>query len=305
MSHPTGTFAGVRRAALILVALLMGVAFVACSGDDDTGGTDGASTEGATDDSGAGFRVKLERSTLFETHRALSLTVMSDRDREMHIEGVQLDSPLFVELPPEEREARVRAGRSTGMPLPFGEPACDGEADGPAQLVATVDGDEVHVPIDESPSDLLATMHGNECAEVEVHEQIDLQLDDGWQRTGPTTIEGDLVMAQRDGGVTAAIDQITGNVLFTVLTDDPAGDANDPAGTWLEVSDDQPSTTGHIQIKVARCDPHALIEFKRPFVLTGFVRLGDADVVRVDIEAQGSARQTMGELMSGCLGSGD
>jgi hypothetical protein len=58
-----------------------------------------------------------------------------------------------------------------------------------------------------------------------------------------------------------------------------------------------------MQITVSRCDPHALIEFKRPFVLTGFVALGDADPVRVDIEAQGAARQTMGDLMSGCLGA--
>jgi hypothetical protein len=302
-----------RRAALILilipVALLMGVALGGCSGDDGDGNGDSGARASEGADADAGFRVKLERSTLFETHRALSLTVMSESDSEVHISGIQLDSPLFVEMPPEDREARVRAGRSTGMPLPFGEADCEGEADGPAQLVATVDGDEVRVPIDESPSDLLATMQGNECAEVEVHEQIDLRLDDGWERTGPTTIEGDLVMAQREDGATASLDQITGNVLFTVLTDDDAGDANDPEGTWLEVGDDQPSVRGHVQIKVARCDPHALIEFKRPFVLTGFVRLGDGDdvgdVVRVDIEAQGSARQTMGDLMSGCLGSGD
>jgi len=290
------------RAAVVVVALAMGMVASGCSGsDDDAGGADEPSAEATGGETG--IQATLQRSTLFETHRALSLTVRSDRDGAVRLADLQLDSPLFEQVPAEDREASVRAGHTTGLPLPFGEPDCEGEADGPAELVVAVDGDEVRVPIAESPSDLLATMHGNECAEIAIGDQLDLQLADGWERVGPTTIEGDLVMAQRHDGVTASIEQLTGNVLFTVATEADAGDANDPPGTWLEVSDDQPSVTGHMQISVSRCDPHALIEFKRPFVLTGFVALGDADAVRVDIEAQGAARQTMGDLMSGCLGA--
>ena len=291
-----------RRAAVVIVALVAGVVLSGCSGSDDDQSSAGES--GAASD--AGVHATLQRSTLYETHRALSLTVRSDRDRDVHIGDIRLDSPLFEPVPPEDRDARVRAGRTTGMPLPFGPADCAGEADGPAELVASVDGEEVRVAIEESPSDLLGTLQGNECAEVAIREQVDLRLDDGWERTGPTTIEGDLVMAQRQDGVMASIEQMTGNVLFTVSTDaDADGDTIDDHGTWLEVSDDQPSTSGRIHITVSRCDPHALIEFKRPFVITGFVRLGDADAdaVRVDIEAQGSARQAMGDLMSGCLGA--
>jgi hypothetical protein len=289
------------RAAVIVVALVMGTFTVGCSGSDDSADDAESADDGSSVD--AALHATLQRSTLFETDRALSLTVRSDRDGDVRIAGLQLDSPLFEPVPAEDREARVRAGGTTGVPLPFGTPDCEGEADGPAELVVAVDGDEVRVPIDESPSDLLATMQGNECAEIAVGEQLDLQLADGWERVGPTTIEGDLTMAQRHDGVTASIEQMTGNVLFTVATEADAGDANDPPGVWLEVSDDQPSTTGRMQISVSRCDPHALIEFKRPFVLTGFVVLGDAEAVRVDIEAQGAARQTMGDLMSGCLGA--
>lgn len=285
---------------MVVVALLTGMVTGGCSGSDGGAGGSSAERSGAGD---PGLQATLQRSTLYETHRALSLTVRSDRDGDVRIAEPQLDSPLFEPVPAEDREARVREGHTTGVPLPFGEPDCAGEADGPAELVVAVDGGEVRVPIDESPPDLLATLQGNECAEIAVGEELDLQLADGWERVGPTTIEGDLTMAQRHAGVTASIEQMTGNVLFTVATEADAGDANDPPGTWLEVSDDEPSVTGRLQISVSRCDPHALIEFKRPFVLTGFVVLGDAAVVRVDIEAQGAARQTMGDLMSGCLGA--
>jgi hypothetical protein len=276
--------------AAVIVALVAGVALAGCSGSGD----DGADS---------GIHARLERSTLFETRRALSLTVRSDREDDVRIAEMRLDSPLFDPMGAEDREARVRPGRTTGVPLPYGEADCGGEAGGPAELLADVDGEEVRVPIVESPSDLLATLQGNECAEAAVREQVDLELGGSWERVDPTTIEGDVVMAQRRDGATAAIEQMTGNVLFTVATEAGAGDANDPPGTWIEVSDRQPSVRGRLRITVSRCDPHALIEFKTPFVLTGFVALGGAEAVRVDIEAQGAARRTMGDLMSGCLGA--
>jgi hypothetical protein len=288
-----------RRAAAVIVALVVGLGVGACSGSDPDSGDQAA---GTGDD--AGLHVTLKRSTLFETHRSLSLSVRSDRDEDIRVSDLQLVSPLFEAVDPEDRDARVRAGRVIEVPLPFGTADCEGEADGPAELEAAVDGEAVQVAIDESPSELLATLHRNECAEAAIHDQIELTLEDDWERTGPTTIEGRLDMAQREDGVTASIDQMTGNVLFTVSTDDGSGDGDgDDAddAPWLTVDDDHPSTTGRITIKISRCDPHALIEFKRPFVITGFVTVGDAEPVRVDIEAQGDARQTMGDLMSGCL----
>jgi hypothetical protein len=279
---------------ILATATAMAVVITGCSGS-------GSSHESSAEGSGAddsGIHATLQRSTLFETHRALSLLLRSDRDREVHLGTIQLDSPLFQPVDPDDRDARLRPGRTTGVPLPFGTARCTGEADGPAELVADIDGEEVRVPIDESPSDLLATLHGDECAEAAVDDQVELRLADDWEHTGPRRIEGQLVMSQRDEGVTATLEGMTGNVLFTVATDAP-----DDHATWLAIDDDHPSVSGRITIQISRCDPHALIEFKKPFVLMGFVALGDADPVRVDIEAQGAARQTMGDLMSGCLPS--
>lgn len=277
--------------------VVAGVLAAGCSGSDsDDGGADADAPE-----SSVGLQATLRRSTLYETHRALSLTMHSDADDDVAIGTVQLDSPLFEPVDPDDRDARVRPDQYVGLPLPFGTAACDGEADGPAELVVEADGETERVPITESPTDLLATLHGNECAEVAIDEQLDLVLDEGWARTGPTTIEGTFEMAQHDegAGATAEIDQMTGNVIFHVEADgDDADDADDP---WLSVDDDHPSVSGTVTIEASRCDPHALLEFKRPFVIFGYVTLGDADPVRYDIEAQGEARRAMGELMAGCL----
>jgi hypothetical protein len=287
---------------MVAVMIVAGVLAAGCSGSDSgsdssSGPDDAGSAEGDAPAGGAGLQVTLRRSTLFETHRALSLSVRNgDADHDVAIGTIQLDSPRFEPVDPDDRDARIRAERTASLPLPFGAAACDGAADGPAELVVEVDGETERVPVTESPSDLLATLQGNECAEAAIDEQLDLALDAGWERTGPTTIEGTFEMAQATDGVTAEIEQMEGNVIFHVAADGDDGD-----GPWLRVDDDEPSARGTLTIEASRCDPHALLEFKRPFVIFGYVSVGDAEPVRYDIEAQGEARRAMGELMSGCL----
>jgi hypothetical protein len=283
-----------------MVAVLV-VAGVLATGCSDSGSSSDSDDAGRAEDdapaSSGGLDAPLRRSTLFEPHRALSLSVHNgDADHDVAIGTIQLDSPLFESADPDDRGARLRAERTASLPLPFGEAACDGEADGPAVLVVEVDGETERVPIAESPSDLLATLWGNECAQAAIDEQLELTLDAGWERTGPTTIEGTFGMAQTNYGVTAEIEQMEGNVIFHVGADGDGGD-----GPWLAVDDDEPSARGTLTIEASRCDPHALLEFKRPFVIFGYVSLGDAEPVRYDIEARGEARRAMGELLSGCL----
>jgi hypothetical protein len=275
---------------MVAVMIVTAVLATGCSSSD-------SSEDAGSDDAGSGgLEVTLRRSTLFETHRALSLSVRNGEAEDVAIGTIQLDSPLFEPVDPDDRDARVRSERTASLPLPFGTAACDGEADGPAELVVEVDGETERVPITESPSDLLATLQGNECAEAAIDEQLDLALDAGWERTGPTTIEGTFEIAQATDGVAAEIEQMEGNVIFHVAAEGDDGD-----GPWLTVDDDEPTARGTITIEASRCDPHALLEFKRPFVIFGYVSVGDADPVRYDIEAQGEARRAMGELMSGCM----
>jgi hypothetical protein len=55
-------------------------------------------------------------------------------------------------------------------------------------------------------------------------------------------------------------------------------------------------------IAAARCDPHALIEYKRTLILTARVRVGGDSPTRVDVAADGSARRALEELLTACIG---
>ncbi|MGH2669921.1 MAG: hypothetical protein ACRDH5_12555, partial [bacterium] len=149
-----------RRVAAATVVALCSVT-AGCVAGGGTADSDG----GGTPDPVPGLEAALQRSTLFETQRALLLDVRYDGDHDLEIGTIQLSSPLFEPVPPQVRDARVRAsGRPVAMPLPFGAAVCDDVPDGPAELVTEVDGEEVRVGLDESPDDMLVGLHDAECA---------------------------------------------------------------------------------------------------------------------------------------------
>lgn len=281
---------GVAAVTVTVACALVG----ACSSGDDGGDAVAGEAVEAASGSDTDLHATLQRSTLFETRRALLLTVRYDGDHDLQVGTIQLGTPLFEAVPPQDRDARVRAGGRVAMPLPFGEPRCDGEAGEPSVLVAEIDGEEVRVALEERPSNLLAALHESECAAEAVLADVELRLGDAWEPTGTRTVAGELEVTQREDGVTATVEEVLGNVIFTVRTDE-----TDPV---VEVSDEQPSSAAGVAITASRCDPHALIEYKRTFIFTASVRVGDDEPVEVDVEAAGDARRVLEDLLRSCIG---
>jgi hypothetical protein len=188
------------------------------------------------------------------------------------------------------------------MGLPFGTVRCDGGNGGgdageetAAVLLVDVDGGDVRVPIEQRPSDLLVELHGTECAAAAVLADVDLRLGDTWRPTDPRTLEGELDISQRHDGAEATVQSVEGNVIFTV-----SGDAASPRA--LAVSDEHPSASAPIAITAPRCDPHALIEYKRTFIFTASIQLDAGEPARVDIKAEGAARRALENLLTSCIG---
>jgi hypothetical protein len=291
-----------RRAASVAIAVLLAMS-VGCAADDDT--DTGSAGTGATAGGGAGgdgtaepaapLTATLQRSTLFETHRSLRLTVTNGGNRDLEIAAVQLSSPLFEAVPPQVRDVPVPVSDRVAIPLPFGTAQCGGADDEPPELIARLAGDDVHLAIEEIPTGVLSELHDEECAATAVLASVDLHLGETWQRTEARTIAGEIELAQRSPGVTAVLDEVRNNVIFAVSS-------ADEAGSPLQVSDDAPSVAGPIAITAARCDPHALIEYKRTFIFTTFVALDGGEPTRVDIEAEGGARRALEELLTSCMG---
>ena len=292
-----------RGATSIAAAVLFAVA-VGCSGDGEAGtdagsnGTNagsGGTGANAARDAPAPLTATLQRSTLFETRRSLRLTVTNGGDRDLEIAAVQLSSPLFEPAPPQVRDVTVAASDRVAIPLPFGTPQCDDVADQPPELVARIASEEVRVAIEERPDNLLAELNEIECGAGAVLASVDVHLGDTWKPTEARTIEGEIELAQRDSGVRAVLEEVQSNVIFAVST-------GGSAGLPLEVSDGAPSAAGPIAITAARCDRHALIEYKRTFIFSAYVALDGGEPTRVDIEAEGGARRALEELLRSCLG---
>jgi hypothetical protein len=290
-----------RGAASFAGAVLFAVA-VGCSGDDDVGTRSGAGTdaaagegEGGSGEPAAPLTATLQRSTLFETHRSLRLTVTNGGNQDLEIAAVQLDSPQFELAPPQVRDVPVAASDRVAIPLPFGTPQCGDVADERPEVIARIAGEDVRMAIEERPDGLLSELRDIECAASAVLASVDLRLGDTWNRTEPRTIEGKIELDQRSSGATAVLEEVRGNVIFTVRSADAGGSA-------IEVSDDTPSASGPIAITASRCDPHALIEYKRTFIISAYVALNGGERTRVDITAQGGARRALEELLRSCMG---
>ena len=291
---------GIRGAALVVV-WVVAVGIGGCGGGSQSARDQDVESETAADR--AGLTATLQRSTLFETRRSLRLTVRSNSGEEREIGAIQLESPLFEPVEPEARNARVPpAGRPVVMGLPFGTVRCDGhnrggdaEEDNAAVLLADVDGHDVRVPIEQRPNDLLVELHGIECAAAAVLADVEVRLGDTWRPTDPRTLEGELDLSQRRDGAEATVQAVEGNVIFTI------SDAT-ASPRALAVSDDHPSASAPIAITASRCDPHALIEYKRTFIFTASIQANGDEPARVDIKAEGAARRALEDLLTSCIG---
>jgi hypothetical protein len=281
----------VRRSRAAVIGLLL------CAGAAGCGGSDDDRAEGARPEAVPApvLDAALRRSTLFDTRREFGLALATTGDADVHLGTIQLVTPLFETVAPTTRDATLVTGdRPRVMPVPYGSARCDGaQADAP-EIAAVVDGEEVRVPVTEHPADLLADLHDRECASAAVLEDVGFELGGDWTVTDPYTAVGQLTVTQRTSGVTAAVDEMLGNVIFGVTTE--------TGSPVLTVDDQQPTASAGVTISAARCDPHALTEYKRTFTFVVEVRVGDGDPVRVDVVAAGDAHAALSELLRSCIG---
>jgi hypothetical protein len=287
--------------AAVTVAVLA-LAAAACGGGDDH-------DDEAAEAAGLAGQLEgsLQQSTLFTTQHALGVSVTyAGTHDDVRLATIQLDTPLFTPVEPQARDARLRTGgRALVMPLKYGDADCDVDpADaGPARLVAVVAGTDETVRLDlaEQPDDLLAGLHAAECEVQGVLDQVDVAFGDTWTRTAERQYETTIELAQRTEGTTATLTEMRGNVIFGVTDLDPGHAAGDP---WAVVDDDHPTARVPLRVEAGRCDPHALTEYKRTFVLVAMISVGDADPVRIDVRAEGPAHDALATLLEACLPPG-
>jgi hypothetical protein len=290
-----------------LVAVVLGAScaiLAVCPADRPVSPDAGAiATNPAADRSD--IEATLQRSRLFETQRGVRVNLSNDGDSDVRVEAVRLESPWFESVPPDPRDPVLRAGDGpVAMPLSFGEARCEGDTDDPTLVILTVDGEEVTVTAEESPPGLLAGLRDAECDVAAVRQQVDLRLGDRWERTGPRTVVGALDASQLEAGAAVTVLAVEGNVIFglDLVAADPSDPPVDPSDPLAEIDDDQTTASIEIGLTAARCDPHALIEYKRTFIFVALVDTGDGEPVRVDVTAEGAAQTALQASLEACIG---
>lgn len=257
-----------------------------------------------------GVRATLQRSRLFEIQRGVRVNLSNDGDEDVRVDAVQLDSPWFESVAPEPRDPVLRAGDGpVAMPLSFGEARCGDGTDDPTLVVLTVDGDELTVVAEESPPGLLAGLRDAECEVASVRERVELRLGDRWERTGPRTVAGAIEVSQLERGAAVSVTGVEGNVIFDLdlaaadtSADPSATPSVGPSGPLAEVDDDRPTAGVEVVLTASRCDPHALIEYKRTFTFVALVDTGEGEPVRVDVTAEGVAQEALQTSLNACIG---
>jgi hypothetical protein len=240
-----------------------------------------------------GLVAEIGTNRLYAVNRAFGLVLRNTTDEPIVVRELQLDSRLFATLPPTVDEIALPAGgRRLVVPLPYGEVRCDDESGPTFPVRVVVDGgEELHLDAPEEYEGAIARLHQRECAAADVRERVDITWGDEWVQDG-ITVSGELRLDQRHRGEPVAIDDAVGNVIFTLVLDE--------AHPVMEVSDDAPSASVPVVISADRCDPHAVAEFKTPFLFLSWVAVGDGEPVPVPLQLTGDARTALEQLIATC-----
>lgn len=239
-----------------------------------------------------GLVAAIGTNRLYAVDRGFGLVLRNVTEASIVVERMQLDSPLFAPMPPTDRRVTLAPDRRLVLALPYGEVRCDGEPGPTFPVVVTLEGGEVlHLDAPEEYEGAVARLHQRECAAADVHERVDVRFGDEWVQDG-IAVTGELHLEQRHRGEPVAIDDAVGNVIFTLILDE--------AHPVLAVDDEQRSASVPVTISADRCDPHAVAEFKTPFLFLSWVAVGEADPVPVPLELTGRAREALEALIATC-----
>jgi hypothetical protein len=212
-------------------------------------------------------------------------------DQPFTVTSVALDSPGFEPLPPKQLTANFAPGRIIDLPTKFGPVVCDSDVQpadvqpAGARITVVRPGaapEELLVPL---AGDVLALIHGEECAVRAVEEVVDIAVT-GLHEEGDDLV-GVIELARRSGDEPVTAVRISRSVLL---------EANAP-DLPVEMAGDGDHVTVAVSFTPKTCDPHVLAETKKPYVFPLVVRIGDGDEVPVDLPLDQAAKDQLGALV--------
>lgn len=213
-----------------------------------------------------GVSVTLAQYRSDEPVHALQVAVRNTSETPVYFADVQLVTPSFKTLPPQQADAVIRKTRRTDLPITYGAANCRPQGlpeVQPATVVAHVrTGSEqlrkvvFDVP---HPDPLLARLLRDECSEFLIKQRASIEFGPEWTESGPKServMRGSLVVTRRGQGAVTLAD--VGGTTHYIATP-----ARRPMGT-LAAGEQRLEVP--LELTPGRCDPHAFAEAKKAFL---------------------------------------
>jgi hypothetical protein len=225
----------------------------------------------------------------------LQVKVTNGGEAPVHVTRVRLDTPTFDAPVQADKDSRIGPGVSADLTVPLGGAVCDADPVAPGtHLVALeVDGAEVELPVG---GEVLGLVAAERCASVAVAQHVHLAVAPVWADAGEVrgepTLRGSVVATPQPGTGRVSLAVQGATTLFTVA--EPAA-AELAAGATVPVALD-------VVLAVTRCDPHAVAEDKKGYLLPVRVSVDGAEEVLVEVAVPVPERAPLQDLVDRTCG---
>ena len=223
----------------------------------------------------------------------LQVKVRNDGDAAVRITRVRLDTPTFAGPVEADKDSTVGPGVAADLTVPLGEPACDGPGASGASVTLQVDGPSLRLPVGD---EVLAPLAQERCAAAAVAQQVSLVTGPGWADAGEVrgepVLRGTVVATPEPGAGALRLAVEGATTLFTVA---------EPSRSRCRRAATVPVTLD-VVLSVTRCDPHAVAEDKKGYLLPVSVSVDGAEEVLVEVAVPVPERAPLQELVDRTCG---
>ncbi|MBO3745363.1 hypothetical protein J5X84_04725 [Streptosporangiaceae bacterium NEAU-GS5] len=214
-----------------------------------------------------------------EAEHTVEVSVTSTSATPILFQDVQVVTASFRTIPPARVDTTLSRTPRTDLRIPYGEARCDPDkipAPTPVTVVAHVQVGggalrEVKFAAAGATSATLQRMIEAECGGFILRQAADVTFDSSWRQEGGKggVLYGSLTVTRKKGDEPFTVDELGNTTHFSLL---PHSGKHHPVAV---LAADQATLQIPVEVRPARCDPHAFGEAKKAYIFPVWGRIGD------------------------------
>jgi hypothetical protein len=300
-----------RWAALSGAVLLVGVA--ACGSDQPDSVARPSTSTAIEATTIPGLTAILEQYREDEIKHQLSVQITNASSSRIEVSDLQLQWAGLLPVAPFEKEYPISPGLRVDLPVNFGLAVCDDPPSGrevtpdvPAVAIAhgVVDGTgpprAIAIPIEDTGR-ILDKVFRQDCQTQRLARAATLAWGTEWvpgtTPDGRPAATGVLTITRNVGTEPLTITRVNGSVLmrFETASTEPV---------LVLGPDEQSAVIPVTAVQSGNCDPHALIESKKTFIILVDLAIGDSEPVGDTVTFDNASRPVLNEMINASCGVG-